>query len=556
MRLALAGLLATTLVACGSRQATEPQDAGVACDGQMLCGGFCVDTKDDPRHCGGCDVACASGLTCVAGACTLRCPAGFTDCGGTCRDLQLDPAACGSCGVACDKDLVCSKGTCSLECRGGSVKCGDRCTTLDADPLNCGACGTKCPKGAICSGRSCNCPSTASSTCADECVDLASDRRHCGACGAACPSGPCLEAPTGATTKAPTCLRVKAVGLSTYHGCLVAEAGTELRPFCWGTNRMRTTAPTDVAVLPVPLVADKDTTFALQHSPHTTFGFKVGQDLAMLTLDVGFDSTRSLQGLFGWGQWSFALPESHTSSGYLAEHLSPHTDGRSLLAVGAKHYCVSLDALAVLGCFGDNSKLQLGVETTSGYSAPVPFYKGHLSLSAYGDRTCTVHSSNVYCWGGSFGLVSIQLYGRAEPEVHVGDTIQCLRSLGRELSCWGSGVLGDGLAAHSASAPVRLGQTFDQVSLGGSSCGIDAGEVYCWGPGTKGQIGDGALVDRLVPTKVKGLTNVTMISVADTAACAVNKDGAVYCWGENVNARLGKLAKDGINADPVQLVFD
>jgi hypothetical protein len=29
----------------------------------------CVDTATDPRHCGGCDIACTGGTACVAGAC-------------------------------------------------------------------------------------------------------------------------------------------------------------------------------------------------------------------------------------------------------------------------------------------------------------------------------------------------------------------------------------------------------------------------------------------------------------------------------------------------------
>ena len=47
MRLALAVLL-TTLVACGSRQATEPQDTGVACDGEA-CTVKLMLTYDHPK---------------------------------------------------------------------------------------------------------------------------------------------------------------------------------------------------------------------------------------------------------------------------------------------------------------------------------------------------------------------------------------------------------------------------------------------------------------------------------------------------------------------------
>ncbi len=38
----------------------------------------CVDTNFSPLHCGGCNMPCATGATCVMGSCEASCPAGFT----------------------------------------------------------------------------------------------------------------------------------------------------------------------------------------------------------------------------------------------------------------------------------------------------------------------------------------------------------------------------------------------------------------------------------------------------------------------------------------------
>ena len=38
-------------------------------EGQKTCGEQCVDTRDDPAHCGACDLACAPGYDCLDGVC-------------------------------------------------------------------------------------------------------------------------------------------------------------------------------------------------------------------------------------------------------------------------------------------------------------------------------------------------------------------------------------------------------------------------------------------------------------------------------------------------------
>jgi alpha-tubulin suppressor-like RCC1 family protein len=60
-----------------------------------------------------------------------------------------------------------------------------------------------------------------------------------------------------------------------------------------------------------------------------------------------------------------------------------------------------------------------------------------------------------------------------------------------------------------------------------------AGKAYCWGEGQYGQIGDGALVQRLEPTAVAGGTTFAALAAGERTVCALDAAGHVYCWGED-----------------------
>ncbi len=171
--------------------------------GKERCGAACVDTRADPKHCGGCDRRCAAGQACRNGVCTCdadRC-AGCCD-GRTCLAVanqtdrrcgtggaSCEPCGCGSdcCGgVCCAADAVCYRGECCTpDCAGEACGAGGR----DA---KCGvaSCGT-CPAGEVCVDGACAdvCPGS----CPQECNCLVSPRGdpNCvlstgSACTAAC----------------------------------------------------------------------------------------------------------------------------------------------------------------------------------------------------------------------------------------------------------------------------------------------------------------------------------------------------------------------------------
>jgi len=73
-----------------------------------------------------------------------------------------------------------------------------------------------------------------------------------------------------------------------------------------------------------------------------------------------------------------------------------------------------------------------------------------------------------------------------------------------------------------------------QIAVGnGHTCARhDDGTVSCWGSNTSGELGDGTLEDRLVPTKVVGLDDAVSIATVQHSTCALRRGGELVCWGE------------------------
>ncbi|MCY1078806.1 hypothetical protein [Archangium lansingense] len=95
--------------------------------GVELCGGSCVSIESDPKHCGGCDKACATGEACEGGVCVALCQidgkqvaAGAVNAANSCE--QCTPATSATAwtqhadGTPCNPGQVCSAGVCSPKC--------------------------------------------------------------------------------------------------------------------------------------------------------------------------------------------------------------------------------------------------------------------------------------------------------------------------------------------------------------------------------------------------------------------------------------------------------
>jgi alpha-tubulin suppressor-like RCC1 family protein len=151
--------------------------------------------------------------------------------------------------------------------------------------------------------------------------------------------------------------------------------------------------------------------------------------------------------------------------------------------------------------------------------------------------------------------------------------------------CWGMndhGQLGDGSKVDS-SLPIEVlfyepGVTFRKVSAGRyQTCALDnRGVVWCWGDNAYGQIGYVNLdppygtEDRLYAKEIAfpfpgPATTIADISVGGQHVCAIDTLGTTWCWGSNVDGRLGIGTSDsdphptpvvpsGLDAMPVTFV--
>ncbi len=130
--------------------------------------------------------------------------------------------------------------------------------------------------------------------------------------------------------------------------------------------------------------------------------------------------------------------------------------------------------------------------------------------------------------------------------------------------CWGSnenGQVGNGEAPGNDVAQPALvatdteGKPFGEVAQIGvgaaQACALKRnGEVYCWGSGDFGALGDDVTQhDVPSPQRVTGVSGYTALGGggAASATCALDGASRVYCWGSNFKSRLGHDA--GTNGD-------
>lgn len=100
-------------------------------------------------------------------------------------------------------------------------------------------------------------------------------------------------------------------------------------------------------------------------------------------------------------------------------------------------------------------------------------------------------------------------------------------------------------------ASATTGQIFeaDRIAVAdGTTCVIKSGNVWCVGAGTRGQLGNGTVLDSSIPVQVKTnastfLTHIRHLTGAGTHFCAMGWNAqATFCWGSNTYGELGLTA--------------
>lgn len=225
-----------------------------------------------------------------------------------------------------------------------------------------------------------------------------------------------------------------------------------------------------------------------------------------------------------------------------------------------------------LFCWGHQRLGQLGNGASGPNLAPIlPVQIGTSNqwqqIAVGKDYSCGIEGGKLFCWGAnSYGqignndnqrrLVSTptQVGSSAHWQfIATGDATACGIDAGK-LFCWGSNVhgqIGNGTQGHpitvnnhtynespevDALAPVQIGSSskWSHVSMGlsATTCGIDNGNLFCWGNNSNAGIGNGTTLDRASPTLTGAFSDSwSVVSSGSTHTCGI-ESGRLFCWGK------------------------
>jgi alpha-tubulin suppressor-like RCC1 family protein len=269
--------------------------------------------------------------------------------------------------------------------------------------------------------------------------------------------------------------------------------------------------------------------------------------------------------------------------------------GVGQLVAGSLHTCALLNSGAVR-CWGAPSYGQLGYANTDHIGDDEsPASVGNVNvggfviqLAAGNDHTCALLSTGaVRCWGdanyGQLGYAGTDNIGDDEAPASAGDVnvggpaieitagglhTCALLSTGA-VRCWGSnhaGQLGYGNTntigddeTPASAGNVNVGGLVVQISAGAShTCAVlDTGAVRCWGEGFDGRLGYSNVSnigDNETPASAGDVNVGVTISRVEAGlqhTCATTGSGAVRCWGSGSLGRLGYGNMDHIGDDEV-----
>ena len=258
-----------------------------------------------------------------------------------------------------------------------------------------------------------------------------------------------------------------------------------------------------------------------------------------------------------------------------------------LLSLGSSHSCV-VDGGKVR-CWGKGTDGRLGNDqSTLNKDHPVVVVRGDSTtdallnikrVSSGEEHSCGLNSSGeILCWGkGAYGRLGnastdskdhpVKVVGSDDTDdaledmvaVSSGNEHSCGLDDDGEVSCWGRGAdgrLGNNATEDTTSAVkvVDVDSTSEslediaQISAGGKhNCALgEKGNIFCWGDGLYGQLGNNATADKKMPVMVMAvddsgddLDDMVQVSSGLNHTCALNDDKKVLCWGRGNKGQLG-----------------
>ena len=242
-----------------------------------------------------------------------------------------------------------------------------------------------------------------------------------------------------------------------------------------------------------------------------------------------------------WTQWvngdqfnfDFSSDASGTAFGFAIDRIEYFGPTRSptQISIGTEHGCVRVSDGAVR-CWGENGRGQLGLGNSDG------------TLEQVGDDETPSELDDVNLGGPALS-------------VSAGHEHNCAVLSSGALRCWGFGTfgrlgygnqntIGDSETPASAGS-VPVGGSVVQVSAGTThTCAVlSGGAVRCFGNGANGRLGYGnanSIGDNETPASAGNVNvggAVSQVAAGGDHTCALLTTGAVRCWGEGGSGQLG-----------------
>jgi len=294
--------------------------------------------------------------------------------------------------------------------------------------------------------------------------------------------------------------------------------------------------------------------------------------------------------IWSWGRADNGRLGNGSTSGSI---LTPTqvTTGTSFKAISAgSNFSIALDGSGDIWAWGNSANGRLGNNSTSGnISTPfklitVPAGTSFQSIVAGDGTTLALDTvGNIWAWGnntdgrvGDGTQTDVLAPKKISPTGLFYKTVSVGRyssfAIGTDGSIWSwgnpaGGQLGNDTTTGSFFTPAKLtatgiqGKSFSAISGGGGSpshtLALDEqGNLWSWGGGGNGRLGNGTSANVLEPTQVVTVSvKFDKISAGRTMSAGIDEVGNIRTWGAPSEGQLGNGTTSGNVLTPVAITW-
>src|SRR5262249_36101035 len=143
-----------------------------------------------------------------------------------------------------------------------------------------------------------------------------------------------------------------------------------------------------------------------------------------------------------------------------------------------------------------------------------------------------------------------------------GGDFSCALLSDGSVKCWGRNTLGQigvGSGATAIATPTTVGVNDVTLAIASGqnhTCAVRRmRDIWCWGGGTRGQLGFGGFGDAGF-VQVSGISDGVSVTAGQFHTCATRASGtAINCWGDNSFGQLGNGEQLNVAPSPVNVAI-